>query len=118
MTTITQGATTITPNLVLGYEAQSESRNVFHIILSAPSMDVSLAPAGMRSGELEMFFLRQEDAWAAHALHIGLGSFVLVDSDLPEINMTYVCDGSIKIALDDKTQKRWTLSVPFREVTP
>lgn len=114
-TTITKGATTITPALALGYRAETESMNVVHRKLGG-GVDVSLAPDSPRTGTLKLLFLTRAEAWAAHALHTSVGTLTLADSDLPQTNMTYVRDGRMEIELDDQTLKRWVLTVGFQEV--
>ncbi len=115
MTTITQEATTITPDLVLGYEARTETTNVEHRLVGG-GITISLGVELPREGDLELFFISREDAWAAHELHAAPGLFVLEDAELPELNMTYARRGSQSIRLDPRTRLRWILRVGFREV--
>lgn len=114
--TIAKGATTITPALVLGYRAETDSLNVVHRKIGG-GIDVSLADDTPRTGTLTLFFLTRAEAWAAQALHATAGSFTLTDSDLPQTNMNYVRDGKMEIALDDQTLTRWLVTVGFQEVS-
>lgn len=116
MTTITAAATTITPDLVLGYDVESESRNVLHQILNRVDLDVSLRGEGLRSGTLELFFMTREDAFAAQELHQLFASFQLEDIDAPELDMVYVRVGRMRLHLDRLTRTRWILDVGFQEV--
>lgn len=118
MTDISDGTTTITPTLVLGYEASTESRNVFHQIIDRAAPDVSLSPDSLRNGRLQMFFDERTAAWEAHALHTQSAVFTLVDGDVPEANMSYVREGGMSITLDPQTRVRWLLNVGFQEVSP
>lgn len=116
MTTITKDATTITPQLVLGYRAESQARNVLHDILGRADADVSLREETLRAGTLSMLFLTKADAFAAYAFHTAGGTFSLADADVPEANMAFVRQGAMSIELDPQTRNRWVLEVGFQEV--
>lgn len=116
--TITAGASTITPELALGYSASTESRNVTHAIIGRADPDVSLAADTLRKGTLELFFATAESAWDAFSVHSTEGIFVLVDTDIPQANMTYARDGAMRIVLDPQTLRRWLLTVGYQEVAP
>jgi hypothetical protein len=118
MATITDGTTVITPELVLGYETTQASRNIVHEVLGRPDPDVTLAPAGTRSGTLSLFFLTEADAEAARVLHTAASTFTLTDADRPAMGMVYVTAGAITVTLDDQTRERWTVAVEYREVLP
>lgn len=116
MTTLSNGTVTITPTLVTGYEAPSESRNVAHVIIGRAGDDVSLQPDSLRNGSLELLFVSKADAWAAREMHAAAGVFTLADDDIPEIGMRYVRDGSMTLALESETRELWLLTVGYREV--
>ncbi len=116
MSTITRGGTTVTPRLVLGWDTTRRSRNIVHEIIGKPSPDVSVQPSAPRTGTLELFFLTEDEAVAADALHAAPGPLVLVNDDHDARSMRYVVDGDVRLQLDPATRLRWTLSVPFREV--
>lgn len=115
MTTITQGGTTLTPTLVLGYESERESGNIVHPIIGTGIPDITFGPASLRTGTLTIFCLDHAAALAVEALHLVAGYFVLADVDLPGINMKYVPAGKIAVKLDD-ARKRWTVEIDFQEV--
>lgn len=116
-TTITRtsdSATTI-PDLVLGYEASRESRNVVHDLIGG-GIAVTLVDPRPRSGTLELLYPLEADAAAAFDLHSVASTFTLVNDDLTGIDMTYVLDGSLGVALDDETRAVWVVSVGYQEV--
>ena len=115
-TTISDGTTTITPELVLGYEVAQESRNVIHTILGRATPDVTLRFTNLRVGTLQMLFKTAEEAEAARQLHINPIVFIMTSTEIPEADMTYVVSGSISTVLEDETRKLWTVSVDFQEV--
>lgn len=117
MSTISDGTTTITPALVLGYETQQPGRNVFHDVLGRADADVSLAPPAPRTGTLQLFFLTEAEAEACRELHNQPAVFTYTATDNATTTMRYVVDSSgVRVALDDQTRKRWTVSVAYREV--
>lgn len=119
MSTITDGTTTIAPELVLGYETSQAGRNTFHDILDRAEPDVSIAPAGLRSGSLTLFFLTADDAEACRQMHSRPAVFTYTPDDNPTTAMSYVLDdGGVRTALDDQTRRRWTVTVSYREVAP
>lgn len=116
MATITQGATSIVPALVLGYTATRAAGNVLHPIIGRASPDVTLRPAALRTGTLTLFFTTAAAAWIAHNTHALPGKLTLTDLDIPQIGMVYVLAGSLTIALDDG-RRRWVVTVDYQEVT-
>lgn len=116
-TTITRTSDTAEthPDLVLGYATSVESRNVIHDLIDG-SIAVTLVAARPRAGTLELFYVDEAEAWAALSMHRSADSFTIVDSDRPDIGMTYVVDGRIGLALDDSTRDHWQVSVGYQEV--
>ncbi|GAB6857872.1 hypothetical protein [Microbacterium xylanilyticum] len=118
-TTILAGATIITPRLVEGYEASREGGTIVHKILGRTSPDITLRPAGTRTGTLTLLFTDEtaaNNAWAAVCAN---GVLQLV-SDERTIGMTFVVPEGQQIgfALDDATRNHWHVTVPFQEITP
>jgi len=116
MTTISDGTTTITPELVVGYEATRDARTVVHQVIGRADPDVSLAADGLRTGSLELLFLTEAAASAGLALHTHPARFTLTEAGMTIPTMTYVRYGALRIRLDPQTQELWLLSVGFREV--
>lgn len=117
MTTLSNGTTTITPDIVDGYFSARTVRNVLHDILDRPDPDVSFATAATRAGALRLVFALEADALAAVAAHADAATWTLTDIDRPTLDMAYVvADGELSIALDDETRDIWIVTVPFREV--
>jgi len=118
MTTITAGSSTITPTLVLGYEAQSESTNVVHRVIGRSNPDYTIGFETLRSGTLRLLFDTRAAAFTALALHRTVSVFTLADTDVPQADMTYIRTGAMTIGLDPETRIYWTLEVGFEEVSP
>ena len=116
-TTITHGASTITPILVLGYGADRAANNIVHAIPGRSNPDVTLRPANLRTGTLELGFTSELESKDAADLHATGGVFTLSDTDRASVGMSYVASGRISRALEDTTRGAWVISVDFQEVT-
>lgn len=118
MSTITIGATVITPTVVDGYESSRQSGNIVHQILGTSSPDVTFRPAQLRRGSLRLVFASEAAAKAAEDAHATAGTCELSDGDVETVDMVYVVDGEIRRTLDDATRHVWVVTVDFQEVSP
>ena len=115
--TATNGAGTSTP-LAVGspYETQWQGRNVVHDLIGG-GIAVSLVQPRPRSGDLELLYETEEDAFDCAALHRVETTFTLIETSRPHISMTYVVDG-VQVALNPETLHDWTVTIGYQEVTP
>lgn len=116
-TTITLGATVVTPTMVLGYESEREHGNQARDIQDSNEPDIDFKEAGLRSGTLDLFCNTHALALSVEALHCNVGVFTLASSELPGIDMDYVPLGRVRSKLDPDTARRWIVSVDFQEVS-
>lgn len=117
-TTLTNGTDTVTPVLVTGYESARETQTVVHRVIGRADPDISLRPAALRTGTLELLFDSETDAEAAELAHAQAAIWTLTDFDRSTVGMSYVvADGSVTRTLDDETRTYWTVAVPFVEVS-
>lgn len=115
--TITDGTTVVTPQLILGWEAAQETRNVIHSVIGKAAPDVTLKPAGLRTGTLELLFLTAADALTARTMLTQALPFLIESDEAFLDNFRFVVSGSISSVLEDTTRSLWTISVDFQEVT-
>lgn len=106
------------PALVLGYSSSRESGNIVHPIIGSDDADVTLRPATLRTGTLELLYLDETASADAEQLHAAGAPLVLMTPDRATVAMTYVPVGRIGRSLDPQTRDRWVLSVDFQEVRP
>lgn len=115
--TISDGTTTITPLLVLGWEDRSTARNVPHQIIGRADLDFSLQDDTLPAGDLELLFDDRATAVAArNALRQGR-VFTHVDTDRPELDISFCRVGDLRLTQDD-TRQYWTITVGYQEVQP
>lgn len=115
MTTLTRGAATVSPDLVLGWDIEQQSRTIIHDVIGRGFPDVTAQPAGSREGTLDLFFESAAAAEAARVILAAPGPLLL---NAPEVGsaFTLVVTGGLRVSLDMRGGKRWTIAVPFREV--
>jgi hypothetical protein len=140
--TITSGVYTIRPTLIDGYSSTRASQNVVRTILGSAVPAVSLRPALLRSGTLQLIFgdapssgpvyviedgyiVLLDDTEAgdaetasaqAEALHATGGVFTLSETTRGSVGMSYVVSGNVTRKLDDTTRAVWIVTVDFQEV--
>lgn len=107
---------TSTPVLVTGYDSVRASTNVFQDVLGRSNPDVSLSPAGLRSGTLTCLFASEVEAYECERMHIGTAVLTFNDSDLQTVGMDYVLGGSIRRQLDPESRLYWTVAIDYQEV--
>jgi len=117
-TTVTSGATTLTPVLVNGYRSTREAGNIVHQVIGTEWPAVTLRPARPRSGTLAMLCASLSDALAMEALHANAATLTLADTDLAGLAMAYVASGRIEVELDRDTRAHWWVRVDFQEISP
>jgi hypothetical protein len=104
------------PVHVQGYESAREARTIFHPIIGTSREDVTLLPAGPRSGTLSYLYDTEAAAVEAERMHSVAAVLTLSDSDLSSVRMSYAVEGSITRTLDPQTRAFWVVQVGYREV--
>lgn len=118
---ITGGATSITPDVVLGYESAREAASIAHPILGSSSPDVTLRPAQMRAGTLTLGFIQataEADSSAAEENLSAAAAFTLTESTRPTAGMRFIVTGPIRRALSSETRATWTVTFDYTEIAP
>lgn len=116
MTTLTKGATTITPTIVDGYSTTQSARTILHDIIGRSNPDVSFAADSLRSGSLRCMFVLEADADAARDALAQPGVWTLADAARSSIGMLFVRQGDMTVELDDETRELWVLTLGYQEV--
>lgn len=121
-TLITTGAAVISPTLLLMLTEDSQGGGVIHQIVGRENPDVTLRPASLRSGTIEIGFsgaTADAASAAAHAVLRRAAVFTLADSDRPSYNMTFVVpqSGRISRRIDDETRAAFTILLDYQECT-
>ena len=111
---------TIVPNIIDGYSSTRPGGTVVHPIAGSSSPDVTLRPAGTRTGTLRLVFEDEAESAAAEAALCAPEIFTLTSTDRPTLPMSFVIpeSGRIERELDDGTRDAWVLRIDFQEVAP
>jgi len=115
MITISNGVESFSPILLNGYEATSETRNIAHRIIGRPAPDYSLGGDSTRTDSLALLFADETEAHAAAEVLKDPGVFTLTDDDTPEIDMTFIREGNIRVRVAE-TRREWLVECGFQEV--
>lgn len=118
-TIITHSTGVITPEVVNGYEASRSVETIVHKIIGREDPDITLRPAGLRSGTLTLVFATGADASAAEAALLFPQVLTLSDTAVPEVSMSFVVgpEGQASTStLDLESQTVWLVELPFHEV--
>ncbi|HWU29340.1 MAG TPA: hypothetical protein VN041_09655 [Microbacterium sp.] len=119
VTTITHSSGIIVPDIMDGFDAARDAGTLIHPVLGSPDPDVSLRPAGRRSGELRLVFSSAAGAVTAETVLAVPQVLALSDPDVGAVAMSFVvAGGQLRVEIDDETRSAWVLSVPFQEVSP
>lgn len=121
MAAISDGTTTIVPDLITEYGSQQAGRSIIHDIMESEAPSVSVRAAQLRTGTLAMFFADQADADACRILHARSAVFTLTpDADeVASIAMRYVIPESGRIRTEQPNldvPDVWTVTVDYQEV--
>jgi hypothetical protein len=113
---MTRGAVTLTPTLILPARLVRTGRTVVHPILGTDDADLTIRPAGPRTGELRTLWLTAADAAAAvEALGVAGGAWTIADSG--DADMTCQVVGDI---VQDAPVDGWagrTVTITVQEVS-
>lgn len=114
-TTLSNGTTTLTPKLVLGWQSEQPSKTQIHPIIGSTTPDVTTRPSLKRSGTLEVLFNTETNANTCRTMHTAAGTFTLASTDLSHISMSYVVAGAVTVKIAD-TMNHWIVSIGYQEV--
>lgn len=120
-TTITRStdSTSITPAFVLGpFQAFDEAGSLVHPILGRSADDVTLRPAKLGTGNLELYFLTADDAETARLFHRPAATFTVISDDGAFLPALYVPQRQIGRAQRSDLMDNWVLTVPYQEIQP
>lgn len=117
MSTITAPTGTYTPALVRNYRASQRMGTVVHDLLTG-NVDLTLRPAGPRTGSMELLFTDEPTAHACRAAHAAAVLLTFASPEAPAAAMTYTAVDTVELAEDPEIDGHWWLTVSFQEVLP
>lgn len=118
-TAIVSGSFVIEPQVVLNISTDQTSGVIVHPILGRANPDVTIRPAGLRTGTIEMGFAgpySEAESEATRAAHATGAVFALTSDDRETYEMFYVPSGRISRELEDASRDAWIVRVDYQEV--
>ncbi|MGN8245296.1 hypothetical protein ACTHAM_002415 [Cellulomonas soli] len=117
MATMTRGATVLTPVDVLGWSLSRPSRSVVHDLLGTDEVEVTVRPAGPRTGTLRTLWTDHTSALAAAAaLAVPGGAWVVAVPERPGLSMTALVTGDVDESSLSDDGAGWAVDVTVTEV--
>ena len=119
-TILTSGETVISPTICLSIETRRTAGNIVHDVVGRSDPDVTLRPAGTRTGTLRLGFLgasSEADSETAELALSGVGVWSILSDERESLAFSFIVAGRIERVLDDITRDDWIVVVEFREVT-
>lgn len=116
-TTISTGSLTTLPVLVKNWESAQETRNIIHKIIGKSAPDVTIKPAGMRTGTLSLFYTTLSAAESARSIFTTAAVFTITSTDAPWLDgFKFVISGSVSAAIEEVDLASWHISIDYQEV--
>lgn len=111
------GATGIVlPLLVTQWNATANTRHIVHDVLGNPWPDITVQPAGPRTGTMSALFDNEADAAALFAMLTGTTVVTFSDDSTSITAMRLLANGSVTIAQDDQDRTKWVVTFAYQEV--
>lgn len=115
--TLSNGTDSVSPALALPYEIDYAQSTIVHDVPGREYPDVTLRPAGARSGTLQLLFIGMTGALEAANLHTTGSVMELTDTANPLMDMHYVAVDAVRLVQQESVHP-FILMVPFQEVEP
>lgn len=107
----------IVPELVTSTQSGRDLRTVIVNVPGSSTPYVSLEASGLRTGTLELFFARDEDAAAEAEATIAAGGVFFLDyPERQSWEMRFIPVGRLERRLDETTRDHWTVSFDYQEL--
>lgn len=111
------GATGVAlPLLVTQWNATATTRHLVHDVLGNPWPDITVQPAGPRTGTMSALFDNEADAAALFAMLTGTTVVTFSDDSTSITAMRLLANGSVTIAQDDQDRTKWVVTFAYQEV--
>lgn len=120
MHTLSNGTVIITPDQINGYESSSESGTIVERILGSVDVAVTLRPASLRSGTMQLVLGVDETAAADAEIALRGASVWTLNTagDRLTVDMTFVVKDRVRRILDPATSDVWLVEFGWQEIIP
>lgn len=104
------------PLLVTQWSATSNTRHLVHEILGNPIPDITLQPAGPRTGTMSALFDSEDGAALLYGALRGTDVLTFSDDDTATTVMDFIANGTVNTTTDSQNQSFWTVTWDYLEV--
>ncbi|OII04316.1 carbohydrate binding domain-containing protein [Curtobacterium sp. MCBA15_008] len=104
------------PSLVTQWAATSQPRHIVHDVLGTPWPNVTIQPAGPRSGTMSALFDSEDGANDFFTMLRGTNVITFSDTDTYSTAMVFLAQDNITMTPDDQDRRRWVVSFGYMEV--
>lgn len=103
----------VSPVLVTQYSATFTTKHLLHDVLGSATPDITLQPAGPRSGTMAALLDQERDAARLFQMLQGTTVMFFTDDDTDTTGMTFVANGSVTLSTDDQDKKYWVVTFDY-----
>lgn len=104
------------PLLVTQWNATATTRHLVHDVLGNPWPDITVQPAGPRTGTMSALFDNETDANDLFLMLTGTEAVTFSDDSTSITAMRLLANGSVTIAQDDQDRTKWVVTFAYQEV--
>lgn len=115
-TTISDGMSSVTPILVVEYVHRRQTRTIVHDVIGSGVPDVTLRPAGTRSGRLSAVLTDRGDVATLDAMLASAAVLTIASDDEPLLDglRLVVAEDDPEVRLDGA--RTWVVTWTYREI--
>lgn len=106
----------ILPRLVTQWNASATTRHIVHDVLGTPWPDVTVQPAGPRSGTMAAILDSEQDAADLFAMLTGTSVITFSDDSTTIPTMRLLANGQVTVQQDDQDRTVWAVTFSYMEV--
>lgn len=111
--TLTSGSTTIAPIAFSDYTSEQEGGSIRHEILGRTNPDVTLRPAGLRTGSFTLDFASETASSSARTALTAAAAWTLTHTERTSVNMRFI---PRRISRPVDAGGRWVVTVSYEEI--
>lgn len=115
MTVISNGITTLHPELWMDYKSARTANTKVHPLMGG-GVAISLAPASPRTVTVALLFLTEAESKQCEDMHAATGVITITEDGRDTASMQYVVTGQVRRELDPDSRELWIVSAEVTEV--
>lgn len=106
----------VLPRLVTQWNASATTRHIVHDVLGSQWPDITVQPAGPRSGTMAAILDSEDDAAALFGMLTGTSVITFSESTASIPTMRLLANGQVTVQQDDQDHVTWAVTFSYMEV--